>query len=383
MNMPQDPAQLPVPTSDSEAGLSVLGAGTDKDAVAMWLRARGARSQNTARTYARISNRLLLWLKAHDLTMAELSVAQAQAHLDALRNPDAAMLIPRDEHGKLCEPLYSTQTLKEPMTAKGVAFSRTVLGLLFHYLLTAGYVRRNVFMLTEIPAVVGADLADKVLSQAARKYLWEWLVEQQGQGNAIQRLDAARDRWICALLYYTGIRTVEAIGGSMGDFVRDSEGWQLRVLGKGSKVRRVTVTDDLARELLRFREAMGVRGWPPPNDPMPLIPHIRTVKGRHTPISDRMLRKLIAGLGQAAARACDDMHIAAELERMSPHWFRHTSATHRQEAGARLETTQQELGHADPKTTLRYAHIAARARREDAERFAAAAAAYQLEDSQK
>ena len=55
------------------------------------------------------------------------------------------------------------------------------------------------------------------------------------------------------------------------------------------------------------------------------------------------------------------------------------SATHRQEAGARLETTQQELGHANPKTTLRYAKIAARARREDAERFASAAATYRQE----
>lgn len=313
------------------------------------------------------------------MTLAEMSVADAQAHLDTLRNPDSRWLIPRDEKGKLLAPLYKSQTLKQPMTDKGVAFARTVLGQLFHYLLTAGYVRRNVFFLTEIPPTIEDDLADKVLSQPARKYLWDWLSARQADEQQKKPLEAARDRWICALLYYTGIRTQEAIAGSMADFVRDSEGWQLRVTGKGSKVRRVTVTEALARELLRFREAMGVRGWPSPTDAMPLIPHTRNTKGPRLPVSDRMLRKIVSTLCKAAARDCDDLHIAAELERTSPHWFRHTSATHRQEAGARLETTQQELGHVNPKTTLRYAKIAARARREDAERFASAAATYRQE----
>lgn len=383
MNLPQihepavhDPTTLP---ASNDGGLSVLGVGNDADAVAMWLRARGARSENTARTYARCSDRLLQWCQEREMTLAEMSVADAQAHLDTLRNPDSRWLIPRDEKGKLLAPLYKSQTLKQPMTDKGVAFARTVLGQLFHYLLTAGYVRRNVFFLTEIPPTIEDDLADKVLSQPARKYLWDWLSARQADEQQKKPLEAARDRWICALLYYTGIRTQEAIAGSMADFVRDSEGWQLRVTGKGSKVRRVTVTEALARELLRFREAMGVRGWPSPTDAMPLIPHTRNTKGPRLPVSDRMLRKIVSTLCKAAARDCDDLHIAAELERTSPHWFRHTSATHRQEAGARLETTQQELGHVNPKTTLRYAKIAARARREDAERFASAAATYRQE----
>ena len=361
-----------------DGGFSALGVNDDPAAVAMWLRARGARSEHTARTYARCSDRLLLWCQERGISFAEMTVADAQEHLDALRNPDCRWLIPRDEHGKLLKPQRASQTLKQPMNDKGVAFARTVLGQLFQYLLTAGYVRRNVFFLTEIPAAIEDDLADKVLSQSARKYLWDWLSEQNTQGR--KPLEAARDRWICALLYYTGIRTHEAIGGCMGDFVRDSDGWQLRVLGKGLKVRRVTVTEALSRELLRFREALGVRGWPPPSDQMPLIPHVRNTKGPRVAISDRMLRKIVSTLCKAAAKACEDPHIAAELERTSPHWFRHTSATHRQEAGARLETTQEELGHVNPKTTLRYAKIAARARREDAERFASAAVTYRHEE---
>ena len=154
-----------------DGGFSALGVNDDPAAVAMWLRARGARSEHTARTYARCSDRLLLWCLERGISFAEMTVADAQEHLDALRNPDCRWLIPRDEDGKLLKPQRSSQTLKQPMNDKGVAFARTVLGQLFQYLLTAGYVRRNVFFLTEIPAAIEDDLADKVLSQSARKYL--------------------------------------------------------------------------------------------------------------------------------------------------------------------------------------------------------------------
>jgi site-specific recombinase XerD len=56
---------------------------------------------------------------------------------------------------------------------------------------------------------------------------------------------------------------------------------------------------------------------------------------------------------------------------MTTHWLRHTNATHRLLAGASLETTQDELGHADPHTTRIYAKTSDTKRREDAEKLAA------------
>lgn len=374
MNLPVHES-APMPASLSEGGLSVLGARGDADAVAMWLQARGSRSIHTQRTYRRISERLLIWLSRAEMTLARMTVTDAQVHLDSLRSPDASLMIPRNEKGQLAEPLYKSQTLKRPMSAKGFAFSRTVLSQLFQYLMTAGYVRSNVFALTEVPKVVEVDPANKVLSQVGSKYLWEWLHSQEPPDTRHKRLVAARNRWVCALLYYTGIRSKEAVAGRMADVFRDSDGWQLKVLGKASKERRVTMSNTLGRELMRFREAMGVSPWPTPDDPMPLIPHVRGKDRATTPISSRMLHKLVSELCKAAADASDDLHVKAELQSMSVHWFRHTSATHRLEAGARLETTQQELGHANPKTTLLYAQIAGRARREDAELFEAAVAA--------
>ena len=351
---------------------SALGVQNDDEAVMMWIKARGMRSQNTARTYAKIAKRLLLWCKSQNLHLRDMKVNEAQQHLDALRHPSVGWLIPRDKNGKLLRPTSSMQTLKAPMSNKGVAFTRTVLGQLFQYLLVAGYVRRNVFLLTEIPGTIKSDASEKVISQAGMVYLLEWLDAKSREQCSSRKLELARERWVCCLLYYTGIRTKEAISGVMSDFVRDSEGWQLRVLGKGGKVRKVTVTNELGGELIRFREAIGMSAWPLPTDHLPLVPHIRRASQESLHISERMLRKIVDSACKSAARECEDPHISHELMRASPHWFRHTSATHRQEAGARLETTQQELGHANPSTTLRYAKIASRARREDAEKFLAA-----------
>ena len=45
---------------------------------------------------------------------------------------------------------------------------------------------------------------------------------------------------------------------------------------------------------------------------------------------------------------------------MSPHVLRHTCATLARDAGARLEDIQDQLGHADARTTRRYDHGGAR-----------------------
>lgn len=363
--------ELSEPGADP-GGIGTLGAGSDAEAVAMWIHARGGRSVNTNRVYNRVGTRLLVWLKERGLSLGSMTVADAQAHMDALRRPRAEWLIPQDQHGGVrIDPARPVkQSLKAPMSDKGISYSRTVLNQLFNYLRDAGYVRRNVFALTQIPPVVNVDVADTVLTPQARAYLWEWLVEHDGGRNDAERFAAARDRWVFALLYFTGLRPAEAVGGLMRHFALAGDGWELRVVGKGAKLRRTTVNAPLSSELLRFRGALGLVGWPTPSDNTPLVPSLRRgVDGTRLPIGVRMLHKLVERFGAAAARECGDEQIAVQLRQLSPYWCRHTGGTDRLRAGARLETVQQEYGHADPKTTLIYARISDKARREDAERF--------------
>ena len=342
----------------------------------MWVHARGGRSVNTNRAYRRAGTRLLEWLKEQGLSLSAMTVADAQAHLDALRRPSVDWLIPRDQHGvaNAAGGRSRKQSLRGPLSDKGVRYARTLLTQLFGYLYDAGYVRRNVFGLTQVPPTVVADVADRVLVPRARRYLWNWLLEHDEGRTDAERMKAARNRWVFALLYYSGIRPSEAVAGLMRDFVLHHDGWQLRVIGKGAKLRRVTVNAALGRELIQFRRALGLVGWPSPTDETPLVPALRSVRGGHFKgITVRMLDKLVTASAARAAADCQDQHVQHQLRSMSPYWFRHTAGTDRMRAGARLETTQQELGHADPKTSLVYVQISDKARREDAERFGDAA----------
>jgi integrase len=54
----------------------------------------------------------------------------------------------------------------------------------------------------------------------------------------------------------------------------------------------------------------------------------------------------------AIALACE----RSGVEGLTPHYLRHSWATHAADAGARIEDIQEVLGHRDIKTTLRYIH---------------------------
>jgi site-specific recombinase XerD len=52
----------------------------------------------------------------------------------------------------------------------------------------------------------------------------------------------------------------------------------------------------------------------------------------------------------------DNPQLAEKLRRASPHWMRHTHATHALERGAELTTVRDNLRHASISTTSTYLH---------------------------
>ena len=77
---------------------------------------------------------------------------------------------------------------------------------------------------------------------------------------------------------------------------------------------------------------------------------------------------------QAAAELEDgNAALAEKLRRASPHWTRHTHATHALAAGASLTTVRDNLRHASVSTTSAYLHTDEIARaREMSKAFATA-----------
>ncbi len=146
-----------------------------------------------------------------------------------------------------------------------------------------------------------------------------------------------RDSAMLELLYSSGLRLGELVGLDIGDI--DLADGMVRVTGKGRKTRLIPVgraARDAIRVWLRARTALaavdekavftGVRG-------QRISP--RSVQARVNHWARR------SGLGQ----------------RVHPHLFRHSFATHVLESSGDLRSVQEMLGHANISTTQIYTHL--------------------------
>lgn len=149
-----------------------------------------------------------------------------------------------------------------------------------------------------------------------------------------------RDLAILEVLYATGCRATELSTLGLHDYDRETR--TALVTGKGNKQRivplgsfAVRAIDDWLADRLTFR----VHG----QDPGSLF-----LSTRGNPMSRQAIWRVVKAHGAAAGIAQD---------RLSPHVFRHSAATHMVEGGADLRTVQEILGHASLSTTQIYTKV--------------------------
>jgi integrase/recombinase XerC len=151
--------------------------------------------------------------------------------------------------------------------------------------------------------------------------------------------EAARDEAVLTLLYGCGLRISEGLSLKRSDAPL---GDQIRIVGKGSKMRIVPV-------LPAVREAVDAYVAQLPTALAPDEPLFRAKRGgplspRHVQAAVQKLRGRL-GLPDSA----------------TPHALRHSFATHLLGAGADLRVIQELLGHASLSTTQRYTEVDAAA----------------------
>jgi len=148
-----------------------------------------------------------------------------------------------------------------------------------------------------------------------------------------------RDRAILEVLYASGVRVSELVGLDT-DRV-DLPAQQLRVIGKGNKERRVPMGDEARDRLHRY--ASGPRTEWTAGRPTPAV-----FVGRR---GKRLSRESVWAIVKRWTA------VAGVTERVTPHTFRHSFATHLLEGGADLRVVQALLGHASISTTQLYTHL--------------------------
>jgi site-specific recombinase XerD len=167
---------------------------------------------------------------------------------------------------------------------------------------------------------------------------------------------AQRLRFLLDLAYATGLRAGELVGATLGDVSISELGdhW-LHLVGTGSRPGKVALPPlartALDRYLTQRRLPVTPARWEPRT---PLVASLDKdlVKG----ITGTRLWHVMRRFFRQAADVIGTDHpvVAEKLRRASPHWTRHTHATHALARGAELTTVRDNLRHASIATTSIY-----------------------------
>jgi len=348
-----------------------LDAGNDYEAVQAWLSLH--ENKVTHDSYRKEVERLILWsIKERGRALSSLTTEDAVAYRQFLRHPT-----PRARWIGPARPRFSSEwkPFVGPLSARSVAYALTIINGLFRWLMDKGYMLSNPFAGIKAKGATGANVME--LSHTFTSGEWQ-LIRSIANGlewsYGWQEPAAIRLRFILDFAYATGLRASELVSATLGAIEKDGHGdYWLHVLGKGQKMGKVALPPMAKLALEQYLVARGLpttpRYW---KADIPLIGSLQTkqsnisrtnnkgkVQSKSTlGITPVRLRKLLERFFNTVATIIEKEQpaLANKVRLATPHWMRHTHASHSLAKGVDLTTVRDNLRHASIATTSIYLH---------------------------
>jgi len=196
------------------------------------------------------------------------------------------------------------------------------------------YLRRQKWVTIDIMAKVTSPKLPKHLpiffreSEVDKIYTCEELFADNFEGK--------RDKLLLQILYETGIRLSELTG--LKDLSFDFAANTVKVLGKRNKERYIPIENELAHNIQCYFSLK------------------RKIEGCSSAF-------FVGDTGKPMSKYCVEkvvkkyMSLISNADRISPHIFRHSFATHLLNEGADINAIKELLGHADISATEIYTHV--------------------------
>uniref|UniRef100_E6QLT7 Phage integrase n=1 Tax=mine drainage metagenome TaxID=410659 RepID=E6QLT7_9ZZZZ len=324
-------------------------------------------SPNTLRNYARECERLLLWARDQDKTLADLGRDDFDRYLAFLASPAPA--------DRWCGPKRRRDSAEwrpfvGPLSPAAISTALASIGSMMDYLVSTGHLPAN-------PLALMRMKHKKMLSGRPAPLTVERFIDPQMWNAVLEALEAIprstikgqahyeRMRFILSMLYLLGPRASELEHGVMGDFREQRGRWWWYVLGKGGKYARVAVPDDMVAALARYRKYLGLSAAPSPDDHTPLLLALN-----RSSMTARRMNQLLKKIFWSAAVILEPGSAikADKLRKASAHWGRHTAITAKVDAGMDPRYVQKDARHSDPRTTALYTHEEDDKRHDDAQK---------------
>lgn len=205
----------------------------------------------------------------------------------------------------------SLQTTYSQNTQRGKV---SIVKSLFNFAHRAGYLQINPVVLLKTPNVHPC-LNERILTKTQVKEM-------------IVNADSDRNELIAQTLYILGLRVSELVEMKWSDFSQTEIGKRLKVVGKGNKQRFINVPNYLYDALERLRGES---------------PYV--FQSRQSPkLTRQQIYYVIKKLGER------------QEIKASPHYLRHSHATHSLAGGCPLKLLSENLGHSNISITSNYLH---------------------------
>ncbi len=333
-----------------------LSADNDYEAVQAWLALH--ESSATNRAYRKEAERLILWaVVERGRALSSLTTEDATAYRGFLRNPT-----PRNRWVGPPQTRFSAEwrPFAAGLSPRSMAYALTVIGAMFRWLIEQRYVVANPFAGIKVRGGARSSPMDegRVFSEG------EWAIIR-AVANGLEwsygwKLPAAqRLRFVLDFAYATGLRSSEFVEATLGQIETDAHGdhW-LKLVGKGSKAGKVALPPLAKVALDHYLMQRGVPTTPAMWKPStPLIADLKNGGGNNRITSSRLWDVTNRFFTTTAdAIEAESPKTAEKLRLASPHWMRHTHATHALARGAELTTVRDNLRHASVSTTSVYLH---------------------------
>lgn len=350
-----------------------INAANDYEAIQCWLNEYQSKS-TTYRAYQKEAERFLLW-----------SIFQCKKPLSSIEREDFENYLsflddPQPSHlwcGKI-KGHRSTRGKKEwrpfvgslSPSAKMTAIS--ILDSLFSYLVDACYLTFNPLSLMR-----KRQLRNRQFQQGAMRIddrmltIEEWqallhTLEHLAEQTENERREKARLTFIIHLFYFLGLRVSELTSHSWNAFRKIDGLWWFYVLGKGDKIGRIPVNDELLRAVIHYRTFLKKHPLPQAQENSPLIASFTTGKA----ITPRQINLLLKKLAlETVKKFKSNSEQAKKLKKFSAHWLRHLSASMQDRAGIAFKHIRANHRHENDETTRRYVHAIEKERHEDMQKL--------------
>ena len=328
-----------------------LRADNDYQAVQAWLSLH--ESPATQLKYRKEAERLVLWaIVERGCALSSLAQEDAVAYRAFLRRPT-----PRSRWVGPPRPRSSPEwrPFAGELSPRSAAHTLSVLSAMFRWLIEQRYVLANPFAGIKVRGVKPASMDTSRSFSDAEWALLRTVADGLEWSYGWQPAAAQRLRFVLDFAYATGLRASELVQATLGAIEVDHNERWLHVVGKGGRAGRVTLPPLARAALDRYLVQRSLPTTPQKWDPdTPLVGNIGGETGIQRARLWVVMKRFFATVADLLLE--DNPVFAEKLRRATPHWTRHTHATHALQGGAELTTVRDNLRHASLATTSMYLH---------------------------